>query len=111
MENKLKEKKDEQQVKFISSSIQSGANSLSQAMYQVRLKELEMTSLKKRRNNGRMLQDFGLKMKRLKKKQVELEKEIKEKNKEQQVQVISPFVQSCTDSLSQAMSQVSLKYL
>ena len=39
-----------------------------------------------------------------------MEKELKEKN-EQQVQVISPSVQSGADSLSQAMSQVSLKNL
>ena len=44
-------------------------------------------------------------------KQVELEKGLKEKNKEQQVQVISPFVQSGADCLSQDMPQVSLKDL
>ena len=44
-------------------------------------------------------------------KQTELEKEQKEKNKEQQVQVISPSLQSGVDSISQAMSQVSIKDL
>ena len=38
-------------------------------------------------------------------------KELKEKDKEQQVQVISSSVQSGTDYLSRAMSQVILKAL
>ena len=44
-------------------------------------------------------------------KHAEMESELKEKNKEQQAQVISPFVQSSVDSLSQDMSQVSLRDL
>ena len=44
-------------------------------------------------------------------KQEELEKELEVKNKEQEVQVISPSIQTGADSLSQAMSQVSLKNL
>ena len=44
-------------------------------------------------------------------KQAELEKGLKEKNKDQQVQVIWPSVQSSAYSLSLAMSQVSLRYL
>ena len=47
----LKEKDKEQQVPFISSSIQSGTNSLSQAMSQVSLKALEVTGLKKQNKN------------------------------------------------------------
>ena len=45
---------------------------------------------------------------------VELEKELKElkeRDKGKQVQVISSSIQSGTDSLSQAISQVSLKVL
>ena len=45
----------------------------------------------------------------LKSKQVELESELKENIKEQEVQIISLSVQSGVDSLSQAMSQVSLR--
>ena len=44
-------------------------------------------------------------------KQAELENELKENNKEKQVQVTSPSVQSGVDSLSQVMSQVSLRDL
>ena len=43
----LKEKDQEQQVSVIPSSETSGADSLSQAMSQVSLKALEITSLKK----------------------------------------------------------------
>ena len=45
----------------------------------------------------------------LKSKQAKLEKELKEKNKEQQAHILSPPIQSGTNSLSQAMSQVSLR--
>ena len=45
----------------------------------------------------------------LKTKQAELEKELQEKNKEQEVQIISPSIQSGADSLSRDMSQVSIK--
>ena len=55
------------------------------------------------------MEGFGLKMKRLKKKQAELEKELQEKNKEYEVHIISPSMQSGVDSLSQAMSHVSNK--
>ena len=44
-------------------------------------------------------------------KQAELEKELKEKNNEHLMQVILSSIQSGADSLSQAMSQVSLKDL
>ena len=44
-------------------------------------------------------------------KQVEPEKGLKEKNEEQQVQVIAPSIQSGIDSLYQAMSLVNLKDL
>ena len=67
-----------------------------------------------RKKEKQWKKDVGLwakKEKSFETKQEELEKELKEKNKEKQVKVISPFVQSGTDSLSQAMSQVSLKYL
>ena len=40
-----------------------------------------------------------------------LENKLKEKNEQKKVQVISPSIQYGADSLSQAMSWVSLKYL
>ena len=60
-----------------------------------------------RKKEKQWKKDVGLwakKEKSFETKQAELEKELKEKNKEKQVKVISPFVQSGTDSLSQAMS-------
>ena len=47
----LKEKDKEQQVPVVSSSVQSGTYSLSQAMSQVILKALEITGLKKQNKN------------------------------------------------------------
>ena len=47
----------------------------------------------------------------LKEKQYVLEKEIEDKRKEDEVQVIQPNAQISTESIMQDMSQISLKYL
>ena len=47
----------------------------------------------------------------LKEKQYVLEKEIEDKSKEDEVQVIQPIAQTSTESIMQAMSHVSLRDL
>ena len=51
MEKELKEKNKEREVHIISPPIQSGTNSLSQAMSQVSLRDMEITGLKKQNKN------------------------------------------------------------
>ena len=77
MENKLKEKNEEQQVQVISPSLQSGVDSISWAMSQISIKYLETTVLK---NQNKNLEDIAEKREKERKTLEDKCKELVEKN-------------------------------